>query len=575
MFSSFKPKADLNVLFARGTDLEASGRFKCTLAFNNFKKHDANNLQEIFERIKNITPTMNAIFTKYLEEIAPDGQNLITEAQIDSYLHQFFLAERNDEYVNRTIKFFDVLRLNQFEPGKLIVVFNQFSFYLNTHILHNFALKPYKAFDYMKSVSAAINIDQEILVEVMTERIIENVVEEIASLMDVNAKIIYMKDLVVSLDHQTNEISSSYAASEELASSVNEIARSSSLIAEKTGDSVEQAMKGKESIEHALTEIFTTEETFTSIVASFKDLQQHVHDIESVVTLINQIADQTNLLALNASIEAARAGEHGKGFAVVAQEVRKLSESTVNALSEVSTNVQSLKSYSHSVAKSITETTKIIKAATTEAKNSLPLLNIIVETIESINVDVTNTAAVSQEQAAAIDEVSTRMMHISQLQEEIRDYGSSTSRDIHLLGQEINRFRLDVIQNNNVQLSSIALLQLSKADHILWKWKVYNMFLGLENLSPDDVSSHKDCRLGQWYFSEKARERFKSHHAYQELDYYHEQVHSSAKDAVVAFNKNNFPQAEAHLKEIEHASNKVLYYLNDLIESLRKEREVI
>ena len=144
MFSSIKPKADLDILFARGTDIEASGRFKCTLAFNNFKKHDAKNLQEIFERIKNCTPTMNTIFRKYLEEIAPNGQNPITEAQIDSYLKQFFLAERNDDYVNRTVKFFDLLRRNRFEPGKLIVVFNQFSFYLNTHILHNFALNRIK-----------------------------------------------------------------------------------------------------------------------------------------------------------------------------------------------------------------------------------------------------------------------------------------------------------------------------------------------------------------------------------------------------------------------------------------------
>ncbi|MGM9943448.1 MAG: methyl-accepting chemotaxis protein [Lysinibacillus sp.] len=575
MFSLFKPKADLDVLFERGTNIQASGRFKSTLAFNNFNKKDADNLKEVYERVKNDCPTMSEIFSKYLDEISPNGKNPIAKFQIDSYIKQFFLAERNDEYVDSIVNFFDLLRRSKFEPGKLIVVFNQFSFYLNTNILHNFGLKPFKAYDYIKSMSAAVNIDQEILVEVLTERIIENVVEEISSLMDVNANIMYMKDLVMRLDNQTNEISNSTATAEELASSINEIARSSANIAEKTNDSVENAIKGKESIEHALTEIFTTEETFTSIVASFKDLQQHVNDIESVVTLINQIADQTNLLALNASIEAARAGEHGKGFAVVAQEVRKLAESTVNALSEVSTNVQSLKSYSNSVAKSITETTEIIKDATTEAKASLPLLNTIVDTIESINVDVSNTAAVSQEQAAAIDEVSTRMMHISQLQEEIRDYGSSTSHDIHLLGQEINRFRLDVIQNNNVQLSSIALLQLSKADHILWKWKVYNMFLGLEKLTPNDVSSHKDCRLGKWYFSDKARERFGSHNSYRELDNYHEQVHSSAKAAVVAFNSDNIPQAELHLKEVEQASNKVLYYLNDLIESLRKEREII
>lgn len=569
MFSFIKRKVDNDILWKRGTNIQASNRFKSTLIFNNFNNQDEDNLRQIYEHIKSERLIMTDIFTKYLDEIAPNGKNPITTSEIDSYINQFFLAERNDEYGNQIIKFFDLLRRSQFEPGKLIVIFNQFSFYLNNQILHEFSLKPYKAFDYMKSVSAAMNIEQEILVEVMTERIIENVVEKISSLMDVNAKIMYMKDLVVSLDHQTKEISESYAASEELASSINEIARSSILIAEKTSDSVENAVKGKESIEHALTEIFTTEEMFTSIVSSFKDLQQHVNDIESVITLINQIADQTNLLALNASIEAARAGEHGKGFAVVAQEVRKLAENTVNALSEVSTNIQSLKNYSNSLAKSITETTEIIKTATTEAKDSLPLLNIIVDTIESININVTNTAAVSQEQAAAIDEVSTRMMHISQLQEEIRDYGASTSHDIHLLGQEINRFRLDIVQNNNVHLSSIALLQLSKADHILWKWKVYNMFLGLEKLSPNDVSSHKDCRLGQWYFSKKTREYFETNNDYRELDHYHAQVHSLAKAAVLAFDENDIKQANIHLKELDQASNKVVHYINELIKSLR------
>jgi methyl-accepting chemotaxis protein len=307
-------------------------------------------------------------------------------------------------------------------------------------------------------------------------------------------------------------------------------------------------------------------------VASFSDLQKHVNDIEQVVTLINQIADQTNLLALNASIEAARAGEHGKGFAVVAQEVRKLAEGTVHALEDVSKNVKALKSYSNNVATSITETTAIIKDATDEAKESLPLLNSIVETIESINIDVTNTAAVSEQQAASIDEVSTRMMVISSLQEDIRKYGANTSKDIYDLGIEINRFRNDVIQNNNVQLSSIALLQLSKADHILWKWRVYNMFLGLEQLTPNDVSSHRDCRLGKWYFSEKTKQRFSNHTAYRELDRYHEQVHTNAKYAVEAYNGGNISKAEAHLHEIETASKHVLTYLNQLIQELHKER---
>ncbi|MCY9549896.1 globin-coupled sensor protein [Lysinibacillus xylanilyticus] len=572
MFSSIRPKAELEELLKRGTNLNATGRFNKTLAFNHFNSQDEENLKTLYYKLKDITPSMNAIFNNYLKEISLSSQLTISEENINRYLTQFFLATRDDEYVDETVKFFNLFRKNQYEPGKLIVVFNQFAFYITTYILHNFGLKPYKAFEYMKSFQSAVNVDQELLIEVLTERTIENVVAEISSLMDVNAKIMYMKDLVFSLDKQNEEIQSSTAATEEIAASINEVARMSSRISEKTTESVDHAVQGKNAIEHALTEIFKTEETFTSIVESFSELQKRVKDIENVVTLINQIADQTNLLALNASIEAARAGEHGKGFAVVAQEVRKLAEGTVSALSEVTTNVHHLKSYSNEVSNSITETTEIIKDATVEAKESLPLLNAIVSAIEGINLDVTNTAAISQEQAAAIDEVSARMIEISSLQDDIREYSHNTSSDIHALGKEIDRFRNDIISNNNVQLSSIALLQLSKADHILWKWRIYNMFLGLENVEPSDVSSHRDCRLGKWYTSARTVERFGHLQEYSELDAYHIRVHESAKLAAEAYKAGNIQQAEAHLIEVDQASKQVLYFINNLIVYLEKER---
>lgn len=187
----------------------------------------------MYERISSLTPTMNVIFNTYLQEISPNGKNLISEAQVERYLTNFFLAERNDEYVDQTIKFFNLLRENRFEPGKLIVVFNQFSFYITTLVLHHFGIKLHIAFSYMKSVSAAVNIEQELLIEVMTERMVENVIEELASLTDANANIMYMKDLIQRLDVQSYDIASSTAASQELAASITEIARSSSSIAEK------------------------------------------------------------------------------------------------------------------------------------------------------------------------------------------------------------------------------------------------------------------------------------------------------------------------------------------------------
>ncbi len=81
--------------------------------------------------------------------------------------------------------------------------------------------------------------------------------------------------------------------------------------------------------------ISTTQESADTISDEFHKLISDIEGLKEITTVIRDISEQTNLLALNAAIEAARAGEHGRGFAVVAEEVRKLSERTNKAISEI------------------------------------------------------------------------------------------------------------------------------------------------------------------------------------------------------------------------------------------------
>jgi len=111
-----------------------------------------------------------------------------------------------------------------------------------------------------------------------------------------------------------SNVGSVAAATEELSTSITEIARQIGEVAKVAEDAAGEA------------------ERSNALVAQLSGAARTVGD---VVTLINDIASQTNLLALNATIEAARAGEAGKGFAVVAQEVKRLADQTAKATGDI------------------------------------------------------------------------------------------------------------------------------------------------------------------------------------------------------------------------------------------------
>ena len=108
---------------------------------------------------------------------------------------------------------------------------------------------------------------------------------------------------------------------------------------------------------------------------------------------ISAIAGQTNLLSLNASIEAARAGENGRGFAVVAEEIRTLSDSTKELLTQNDQKAEA-------ILPKITQSMDSIK-----------------DLVESMNTMTQKVSTI----AANTEEISSQTTYVQNMTEEMRD----------------------------------------------------------------------------------------------------------------------------------------------------------
>ena len=126
-------------------------------------------------------------------------------------------------------------------------------------------------------------------------------------------------------------------ASEEASSNIRSVASAieqmTSSVAEIGQQVLESSGIARSAVEHA-----------KHTDARIATLSQAARRIGDVVKLITGIAEQTNLLALNATIEAARAGEAGRGFAVVAQEVKALAAQTAKATEEIDIQITGMQS---------------------------------------------------------------------------------------------------------------------------------------------------------------------------------------------------------------------------------------
>ena len=131
-------------------------------------------------------------------------------------------------------------------------------------------------------------------------------------------------------------------------------------------------------------------------------LSGHVEAIESILSLIRDIAGQTNLLALNATIEAARAGDAGRGFAVVAQEVKSLAAQTSRATDDIHAKISAIQHATRQTVAANGSVQETVENVQTSAGRLREAMEVQARTVTMITAAVDETALAADSMSATI-----------------------------------------------------------------------------------------------------------------------------------------------------------------------------
>lgn len=558
---------------AKNSDIEANERFKEKLDFlalSRIRRESVGFLRKIYEN--NRQHILDNFYDRLLE-ISEFNQVIHTHSTVerlkglfDSHFISLFDDELDLDYVFKRRKIAYIHARIGVLPNWMISAYTLINQLIIPLIVKELSRDQEKMLDVLLSYDSLVTIDQQIILETYIEIQAGSVVNGLGEIITYNTQLDTVKELIEFQEIQQQEIIAADQSMHELDESIEDIATSVGDISEQTKLALKKLNQDLDSLHQVSTILQTTDEGHKSMQEDIKRLVERVNSVAKLMELIQRIADQTNLLALNASIEAARAGEAGKGFAVVAEEVRKLADDTSTSVKSIHTDIQELLHITNNISSLTTQFSQDLHQGVTDTLHITQTLAELNKNLQQQGARFEEIATTTKVQAQSATTISERNHTITESMQKSKVIVFDMGSAIYKLSKMIDGYSSSTISKNFI-ISQEDIIELAITDHLLWRWKIYNLLLGFETMTEQDVGSPKESRLGEWYYG-TGKKLLGDERVYVELEQPFIHVHEIAKKAVREYNVGHKNEAEKYLKEISEESFVVIDKLKALKEIL-------